>query len=88
MLDDAEPLTSIEYSTLIVTELGAVEPLTYRKSVRHLVDLFLLASVDSFRLDIDPGASNSVLQLISTGFDDKMHITLLFLVTDVSSVAL
>ena len=61
LVDDAEPLTSVESSTLVVTELGAAEPLTFRKSVRHLVDLSLLASVDSFGLDINPGASNSVL---------------------------
>ena len=88
LLDDAEPLTSVESSTLVVIELGAAEPLIFRKSVRHLVDLSLLASVDSFGLDIDPGASNSVLYLISTGFDDKMDIILPFLVTDESSVAL
>ena len=46
---------------MVVTGLGAVEPLTFRKSVRHLIDFYLLASVDSFGLDIDPGASNSVL---------------------------
>ena len=61
LLDDAKSLTSVKFSTLVVTELGAAEPLTFRKSVRHLVDLSLLASVNSFGLDIYPGTSNSVL---------------------------
>ena len=88
--DESGPVTSVKSSALVSDELDAVESLTSMAFVVPLVDtLPLLASVEpSGLVVVGLGTSKSVSWLISIWFDDKMDISLPFLVTDVFSRAL
>ena len=83
-------VTSVKSSALISDGLHVIEQMTSMEFVVPPVDsLSLLASIKPCGLVvIGLGASKSVACLISIWFDDRMDISLPFLVTNVFSEAL